>query len=167
MNLWEIQPAVVALLQVDARLNGVPIIADDGTYPKTPGRETALAGPGLTGCSDDGSSMMGPTSRPNAPTITSAQVLVHGQPVVLLPVDAPVQEVEVVPLPAHVLDEGRAGLEVEDRRPADAEVRHEQDRHRARARRLVPVQPGLVPPVDDLLGREADPGLGRGGCLRS
>ena len=25
----------------------MPIIADDGTYPKTPGRETALAGPGL------------------------------------------------------------------------------------------------------------------------
>jgi hypothetical protein len=47
LKLWEIQPAVVALLQADARLNGVPIIADDGTYPKTPGRETALAGSGL------------------------------------------------------------------------------------------------------------------------
>lgn len=47
MNLWEIQPAVVALLQADARLAGVPMIADDGTYPKTPGRETALAGAGL------------------------------------------------------------------------------------------------------------------------
>ncbi len=47
MNLWEIQPAVVALLQADPRFSGVPVIADDGTYPKTPGRETALAGPGL------------------------------------------------------------------------------------------------------------------------
>ena len=28
-------------------MTGVPVIADDGTYPKTPGRETALAGPGL------------------------------------------------------------------------------------------------------------------------
>jgi hypothetical protein len=47
LNLWEIQPAVVALLQADTRLAGVPIIADDGTYPKTAGRETALAGAGL------------------------------------------------------------------------------------------------------------------------
>ena len=47
MNLWEIQPAVVALLQADSRFEGVPVIADDGTYPKTPGRESALAGPGL------------------------------------------------------------------------------------------------------------------------
>ena len=47
MNLWEIQPAVEALLTADTRLTGVPVIADDGTYPKTPGRETALAGPGL------------------------------------------------------------------------------------------------------------------------
>jgi hypothetical protein len=47
LNLWEVQPAVVALLQADTRLAGVPVIADDGTYPKTPGRETALAGPGL------------------------------------------------------------------------------------------------------------------------
>lgn len=47
MNLWEIQPAVVALLKADSRLEGVPVIADDGTYPKTPGREAALAGPGL------------------------------------------------------------------------------------------------------------------------
>ncbi len=47
MNLWEIQPAVVALLQADTRLAGVPVIADDGTYPKTPGRETALAHEGL------------------------------------------------------------------------------------------------------------------------
>ncbi|MCL4179165.1 MAG: hypothetical protein KJ072_15665 [Verrucomicrobia bacterium] len=38
---------MVALLQADTRLAGVPVIADDGTYPKTPGRETALAGPGL------------------------------------------------------------------------------------------------------------------------
>ncbi len=42
----------------------------------------AVAGAGLTGCSDDDrSSMMGPTSRPNAPAVTNAQVLVHGQPV--------------------------------------------------------------------------------------
>jgi hypothetical protein len=47
LNLWEIQPAVTALLQADSRLAGVPVIADDGTYPKTPGRETALGGPGL------------------------------------------------------------------------------------------------------------------------
>lgn len=47
MNLWEIQPAVMARLQADPRFAGVPVIADDGTYPKTPGRETALAGPGL------------------------------------------------------------------------------------------------------------------------
>lgn len=42
---------------------------------------TALAGAGLAGCSDATSSTMGPTSRPSPPTITSAQVLVHGQPV--------------------------------------------------------------------------------------
>jgi hypothetical protein len=47
LNLWEIQPAVVALLGADPRFAGVPVIADDGTYPKTPGREAALAGPGL------------------------------------------------------------------------------------------------------------------------
>ncbi len=47
MNLWEIQSAIVALLQADTRFAGVPVIADDGTYPKTAGRETALAGPGL------------------------------------------------------------------------------------------------------------------------
>jgi len=47
LNLWELQPAVVALLKADSRLEGVPVIADDGTYPKTPGREAALAGPGL------------------------------------------------------------------------------------------------------------------------
>ncbi len=47
MNLWEIQAAVAALLRADARLSGVPIIADDGTYPKTSGRETALAHEGL------------------------------------------------------------------------------------------------------------------------
>jgi len=47
LNLWEIQPAVAALLQADTRLAGVPVISDDGTYPKTPGREAALAGPGL------------------------------------------------------------------------------------------------------------------------
>ena len=47
MNLVDIQPAVVGLLQADARFEGVPVLADDGTYPKTPGREAALAGPGL------------------------------------------------------------------------------------------------------------------------
>jgi len=47
LNLWEIQPAVSSLLQADSRFEGVPVIADDGTYPKTPGREAALAGPGL------------------------------------------------------------------------------------------------------------------------
>lgn len=47
MNLWEVQPAIVALLQADPRFAGVPVIADDGTYPKTPGREAALAGAGL------------------------------------------------------------------------------------------------------------------------
>jgi hypothetical protein len=47
MNLIDIQPAVVGLLQADTRFEGVPILADDGTYPKTPGREAALAGPGL------------------------------------------------------------------------------------------------------------------------
>ena len=35
------------MLEADVRLQGVPILADDGTYPKTPGRESALAGPGL------------------------------------------------------------------------------------------------------------------------
>jgi hypothetical protein len=47
MNLADIQPTVVALLQADPRFGGVPVIADDGNYPKTPGRETALAGAGL------------------------------------------------------------------------------------------------------------------------
>lgn len=42
---------------------------------------TLLMGIGLLACSDDGSSLMGPTSRPNPPAITSAEILVHGQSV--------------------------------------------------------------------------------------
>jgi hypothetical protein len=47
MNLWEIQPQLVALLTASPLLAGVPVMADDGTYPKTPSREASLASKGL------------------------------------------------------------------------------------------------------------------------
>lgn len=47
MNLWEIQPHIVELLQNAPRLDDVPVLADDGTYPKTPQREEALRTKGL------------------------------------------------------------------------------------------------------------------------
>src|SRR5437899_626003 len=50
--------------------------------------------------------------------------------VVLGPEDAPVEQVEVESLARHVLDEAPAREEVEDVRPADPEVRDEQERGR-------------------------------------
>lgn len=49
MNLWEIQPWVKGLIQANASLSaaGVTVLEDDGTYPKTPGKEDALATKGL------------------------------------------------------------------------------------------------------------------------
>lgn len=43
MNLWEIQSTVAGLLAASANLTGITVISDDGTFPKTPERETALA----------------------------------------------------------------------------------------------------------------------------
>jgi hypothetical protein len=42
VKLHEIQPYVVWLLTNYAALAGVPIVTDDGTYPKLPAREEAL-----------------------------------------------------------------------------------------------------------------------------
>lgn len=42
MNLELIQSSAKTLLDAYAPLSGVPILADDGTYPQTPDRETAL-----------------------------------------------------------------------------------------------------------------------------
>lgn len=47
MNLWEIQPFIVSLLKAAEKLQGAVVLADDGTYPKTPDREKALREPGL------------------------------------------------------------------------------------------------------------------------
>lgn len=47
MNLEDIQPWITSLLTGHAPLVGVPVIEDDGTYPKTPGREDALRTKGL------------------------------------------------------------------------------------------------------------------------
>lgn len=51
MNLEDVQPYVLGKLQAAAAvghpLNGIPILSDDGTYPKTPGREAALRDVGI------------------------------------------------------------------------------------------------------------------------
>lgn len=47
MNIEDVQPWVATLLAGQADLAEVPILQDDGTYPKTPGREAALTGKGL------------------------------------------------------------------------------------------------------------------------
>ena len=47
MNLWEIQSFVGNLLSASPKLAGVPVLKDDGTYPKTPEREKALNEKGL------------------------------------------------------------------------------------------------------------------------
>jgi hypothetical protein len=47
MNLWEIQPFIVGLLQASTKLQNAVVLADDGTYPKTPEREKALREKGL------------------------------------------------------------------------------------------------------------------------
>jgi hypothetical protein len=47
LNLWEIQPFIVGLLKASAKLSDAVVLADDGTYPKTPEREKALREPGL------------------------------------------------------------------------------------------------------------------------
>jgi len=47
MNLEDIQPWVIDLLKAHPALAGVPVLADDGTYPQTPAREDALRTKGL------------------------------------------------------------------------------------------------------------------------
>lgn len=47
MNLWQIQSTLVTLLQAKPQFSGITVLADDGTYPKTPNREAALQGKGL------------------------------------------------------------------------------------------------------------------------
>lgn len=47
MNLEDIQPWVASLLQTAPEFHGISILADDGTYPKTPEREVALKSKGL------------------------------------------------------------------------------------------------------------------------
>ena len=47
MNLEDIQDTAKTLLDAHAGLTGVTILKDDGTYPQTPGRETALSTDGL------------------------------------------------------------------------------------------------------------------------
>lgn len=47
MKLYEIQQTIVERLTGAASLGGAPVLAEDGTYPKTPGREEALAAQGL------------------------------------------------------------------------------------------------------------------------
>lgn len=47
MNLWEIQAAVKAGLEAHPTLAGVPVLLDDGTYERTPGREQALKAEGV------------------------------------------------------------------------------------------------------------------------
>ncbi|HNQ89018.1 MAG TPA: hypothetical protein PKM73_10425 [Verrucomicrobiota bacterium] len=47
MNLWEIQAAVKEGLEAHPTLAGVPVLLDDGTYERTPGREHALKTEGV------------------------------------------------------------------------------------------------------------------------
>jgi hypothetical protein len=47
LNLWEIQPFVVGLLTGSDNLKKAVVLADDGTYPKTPDREKTLRETGL------------------------------------------------------------------------------------------------------------------------
>src|SRR5262245_10185210 len=74
--------------------------------------------------------------------------LLDREVVVLRSEHAPVQEVEVEALLRHVLDEAAARQEFEDVWAADAEVGDEEYRRPATARRLVAIEPRLVPLVD-------------------
>jgi hypothetical protein len=47
LNLADIQPFVVSLLKASVPLQAAVVLADDGTYPKTPDREKALRDTGL------------------------------------------------------------------------------------------------------------------------
>lgn len=49
MNFDQIQPAISTLLKAHPAFSAMPtiVIEDDGTYPKTPGREAVLAAKGL------------------------------------------------------------------------------------------------------------------------
>ncbi len=47
MNIEDVQPWLAGLLADSEDLEGVTILVDDGTYPKTPGREDALRRSGL------------------------------------------------------------------------------------------------------------------------
>lgn len=47
MNLEDIQATMVGWLKAVTEFATVPIITDDGTYPKIPAREAALRSPGL------------------------------------------------------------------------------------------------------------------------
>ena len=47
MNLWDLQPAVKTALESHPELAGVPVLLDDGSYERTPGREQALKTAGV------------------------------------------------------------------------------------------------------------------------
>lgn len=47
LKLEEVQPWIQSLVKARSSVANVPIILDDGTYPKTPGREHALGTGGL------------------------------------------------------------------------------------------------------------------------
>jgi hypothetical protein len=47
MNLGDIQPYVYDLISKHPQLAGVPMVMDDGTYPKIPAREVALTTKGV------------------------------------------------------------------------------------------------------------------------
>src|SRR5262249_92519 len=74
--------------------------------------------------------------------------LLDREVVVLRSEHAPVQEVEVEALLRHVLDEATAREEIEDIGAADAEVGDEEYGRPVTARRLVAIEPRLVPLVD-------------------
>ena len=47
MNVEEVLPWIESLIKAHPRVANVSVIIDDGTYPKTPGRENALGTMGL------------------------------------------------------------------------------------------------------------------------
>ena len=87
--------------------------------------------------------------------------LLDSEVVVLRAEHAPIEQIEVEPLPGHVLDEAPAGQEVENVGSADAEVRNEEQRGPVSPGRLVPVEPRLVAFIDLHARRLAGLRLGR------
>ena len=85
--------------------------------------------------------------------------VLHREAIVLGAEHAPVDEVEVEALLGHVLDEGCLGHQVEDVRPADPEIRHEEQRGAVGALGGVPPEPRLVLAVDLLPRGGPDLGL--------